>query len=231
MKIITCYAIAFLSVIQVTNSFGQDDKAQIKESIKDEYTSTLDKKSKDVLDASKESLNKKVSVKGADETSSKLEKLSKKGLCGQGGQCLYFNNMFLGPKKVLTLDVNNTLMMSPASSKVAEQMWGITKQANGYYRIYNAAKPGMCLDSNPSRPDVRPCGNYSGQFWKFTDQNGWLRISNMYQKTGRVLDTYNGVGNRVFFESKAKNTSGSHWKMTEGALADLKSISGRRLTK
>lgn len=134
--------------------------------------------------------------------------------CGEDLRCWYISNKFLGKNKVLTLDSNNTLMMQEADYTNPRQMWEIVKDNNGYFRLHSAAHgTSKCIDSDKNRPDLRNCGNYSGQYWKLTDQGDWLRISNMYQKEDRVLDTYNAPGNRVFFESKSRNTSGTFWKI------------------
>lgn len=115
--------------------------------------------------------------------------------------------------KVLTLDGQNRLMMA-VDTQSDRQKWHLVREGSSY-RIYNKALgEGKAMDSDTKTPHMANKGNYSGQFWYFTEQGGWYRLSNSYQGINKVLDTYNATNNYVFFENKAKNTSGTYWRKT-----------------
>jgi len=119
--------------------------------------------------------------------------------------------------KVMTLDGSNRLVMAPKSTSNDRQKWQIIPDKNNYYRLYNKALgEGMAVDSDTKKPHMAKKGNYSGQYWLLTSvPGGWYKLSNMYQGVNKVLDTYNSSGNHLFFESKAKNTSGTFWRKTQ----------------
>jgi len=133
---------------------------------------------------------------------------------GKNAKPTYYSltNMFLEKSgKVLTLDSHNRLMMA-ADTRSDRQQWHLVQEGSSY-RIYNKALgEGKAMDSDTQKPHMANKGNYSGQFWYFTAQGGWYRLSNSYQGINKVLDTYNATNNYVFFENKAKNTSGTYWK-------------------
>ncbi|WP_166263262.1 RICIN domain-containing protein [Marinobacter caseinilyticus] len=132
----------------------------------------------------------------------------------------FISNSFLGDNKVLTLDSSNRLMMATKDKMNPRQQWHVVEGNNGYIHLWNQALGEVLrVDSDTTKPHMAKSGNYSGQFWALEDaRNGWVRISNAYQGRDKVLDTYNGTGNYVFFEAKAKNTSGTFWKVVQDSV-------------
>lgn len=133
-------------------------------------------------------------------------------------QGTYLYNSFLGKDKVLTLDGSNRLMMAAVDREHdnTRQQWRLQQQSNGTYRIWSMALgEGMNIDSDTAKPHMAKMGNYSGQFWTLDpSSNGWYRLYNSYQGPAKVLDTYNGPGNYLFFEARTRNTSGTFWQMS-----------------
>lgn len=89
---------------------------------------------------------------------------------------------------------------------------------NMYYRLTNSfLGESRALDTysnGGNKPFMATTGNYSGQYWKFTDLgNGYYRLTNMFLGEERALDTYSGTENKPFM-GKTGNYSGQYWKLT-----------------
>lgn len=74
---------------------------------------------------------------------------------------------------------------------VSGQNWRFVPAGNGSYRLMTEFRgPDMCLDINPptNRPELRTCGNYSGQFWRVVDDGAWVRLTTEFRGPGMCLD-------------------------------------------
>lgn len=130
-----------------------------------------------------------------------------------GGQYM-LTNAFLKDEKVLSLDSQGRLYMESRNPNNTKQRWMFSQGPNGTFYMHNldlgATK---AVDSDSKRPNIKDKGNYTGQYWRYTQEGEYFRISNAYQGLNRVLDTENAPGNYVFFEAKTRNTSGTKWKL------------------
>lgn len=131
---------------------------------------------------------------------------------------VYLTNRFLQSSgKVLTLDDNDKLHMAPRDPNDSNprQHWHITEpDQNGDQRIFSRARgSNQSIDSDTKGPVMSGTGRFTGQAWRPQAMGGgWFRLANYYQGPERVLDTYNATGNYLFFEDRARNTSGTHWR-------------------
>jgi hypothetical protein len=74
---------------------------------------------------------------------------------------------------------------------VTGQRWRLLPAENGSYRLTTEFRgPGMCLDINPptNRPELRACGNYSGQFWQIVRSGNWMRLTTTFRGPDMCLD-------------------------------------------
>lgn len=124
------------------------------------------------------------------------------------------SNSYLKEDMVLTSGDNGTLQMAKRDSG-QKQLWMFKNLGNGYYRITNASLgDGMSIDSDAKAPNIRPTGNYTGQFWKLIPTgNGYYRLSNMYQTNAKSLDTSGNPPHDPFLGGTG-NYSGQFWKLT-----------------
>jgi hypothetical protein len=57
-------------------------------------------------------------------------------------------------------------------------------------------------------------GNYSGQYWKFTNLGGgYYRLTTQWQGTGKSLDVVNDGVNDKLILAETGNYSGQHWRI------------------
>lgn len=129
----------------------------------------------------------------------------------------YFSNSWLKDDVVLTVDDQMRLKMAPKSRDNPRQRWNIVAAHDGYVRIYNRAfGTKLAMDSSKDKrtPKMAGAGDYSGQYWAFTQHGEWFRISSQYSGTGKVLDTLNSENNHLFFKDANIKQSGSFWKQT-----------------
>ena len=112
---------------------------------------------------------------------------------------------------------------------VTGQLWKLTREANGYYRLTTkfVEPDGRCFESN--RPTGNPamggaafmdrCQNVSGQLWKLTPEaNGYYRMTSMFvEPEGRCLESNKPAGNASMggraFMDRCQNVSGQLWKL------------------
>ncbi|MGL4289450.1 MAG: RICIN domain-containing protein [Phreatobacter sp.] len=78
-----------------------------------------------------------------------------------------------------------------AKQNVSGQNWRFIPAENGSYRLtteFRGAR--MCLDINPptNRPELRNCGNYSGQLWQVVPAGQWVRLTTSFRGPGLCLD-------------------------------------------
>jgi len=74
---------------------------------------------------------------------------------------------------------------------VSGQNWRFTPAGNGSWRLTTEFRGAqMCLDINPptNRPELRPCGNYTGQFWQLVPAGNWVRLTTAFRGPGMCLD-------------------------------------------
>lgn len=74
---------------------------------------------------------------------------------------------------------------------VTGQYWYFVPARNGTYRLKNEFNgPRMCLDINPptNRPEMRACGNFSGQFWRIARAGNWMRLTTEFRGPNMCLD-------------------------------------------
>ncbi|MGQ3356188.1 MAG: RICIN domain-containing protein [Phreatobacter sp.] len=74
---------------------------------------------------------------------------------------------------------------------VSGQNWRFIPTGDGSWRLtteFRGAR--MCLDINPptNRPELRPCGNFTGQFWQIVPAGNWVRLTTTFRGPGTCLD-------------------------------------------
>jgi hypothetical protein len=89
-----------------------------------------------------------------------------------------------------------------------------------YYRLTNSyLGPNQSLDVNPDgsrRLRMAPTGNYSGQFWKFTNLgSGKYGLRTQYLGDGYSLDIVNDGTNNTPWLADSGRYSGQHWSLTD----------------
>ena len=75
--------------------------------------------------------------------------------------------------------------------KATGQNWRFVPAGNGSYRLTTEFRgPGMCLDINPptNRPELRACGDFTGQFWQMVAAGNWVRLTTTFRGPGMCLD-------------------------------------------
>ncbi len=87
-----------------------------------------------------------------------------------------------------------------------------------YYRLTNTyLGEAYSLDTTrdaPNAPVMAKSGDYAGQYWLFTPQDGCYRLTNMYLGADRSLDTYSDGENAPFL-GKSGPESGQRWHVTD----------------
>jgi len=74
---------------------------------------------------------------------------------------------------------------------VSGQNWRFIPTGDGSWRLTTEFRGSrMCLDINPptNRPELRPCGNYTGQFWQIVREGGWVRFTTTFRGPDMCLD-------------------------------------------
>lgn len=95
------------------------------------------------------------------------------------------------PMDVFNGGPRNNQVRLDRNQNVSGQNWRFVRARNGSYRLTTEFRgPGMCLDINPptNRPELRPCGNYSGQFWHIEPEGNWVRLTTAFRGPGMCLD-------------------------------------------
>lgn len=123
-------------------------------------------------------------------------------------------NSFLKEGKVLSLDDKDQLFMEAADANSHRQLWYFTQGWSGSFYMHNLdLGDSKAVDSDNVGPQIKDKGKYTGQYWHFTRDGNWFRISNNYQSSNRVLDTANAPGNYLLFEDRARGTLGTFWQL------------------
>lgn len=74
---------------------------------------------------------------------------------------------------------------------VTGQLWLFEETTDGYFRLTTKFRGrSMCLDINPpnNRAELRPCGNFTGQYWQIEPDKSWFRLSTAFRGPDMCLD-------------------------------------------
>ena len=74
---------------------------------------------------------------------------------------------------------------------VSGQNWRFMPTGDGSYRLTTEFRgPKMCLDINPptNRPELRACGNFTGQFWQVVRSGDGVRLTTAFRGPRMCLD-------------------------------------------
>ena len=74
---------------------------------------------------------------------------------------------------------------------VSGQNWRFAPTGDGSFRLTTEFRgPRMCLDINPptNRAELRPCGNYTGQFWQIVRSGDSVRLTTAFRGPRMCLD-------------------------------------------
>jgi len=99
---------------------------------------------------------------------------------GTGSPLDVFNG---GPK-------NNQVHLAD-DQNVTGQFWRFTPAGDGYFRLSSKFRgPDMCLDIAPetNKPELRACGDYSGQYWRLRRDNQFYRLTTQFRGPDMCLD-------------------------------------------
>src|SRR5262245_18309775 len=95
------------------------------------------------------------------------------------------------PMDVINGEPQNNQARLDREQDVTGQNWNFVPTENGSYRLTTQFRgPDMCLDINPptNRPELRPCGNFTGQFWQIVPAGNWVRLTTTFRGPGMCLD-------------------------------------------
>jgi len=112
---------------------------------------------------------------------------------------------------------------------VSGQLWKLTREANGYYRLTTmfVEPEGLCFESNKPGHNMSMggaafmdrCQNVSGQLWRLTrEANGYYRLTSMFvEPEDRCLESNRPGGNAAMggaaFMDRCQNVSGQLWRL------------------
>jgi len=99
---------------------------------------------------------------------------------------------------------------------VSGQNWRFVPAGDGSYRLSTEFRgPNMCLDVEPStnRPELRRCGNFTGQFWQVVRAGNWVRLKTTFRGPNMCLDI-DPDSNQPEFRP-CGNFTGQFWKLTQ----------------
>jgi len=108
---------------------------------------------------------------------------------------------------------NNQVHLAP-DQNVSGQNWRFVPAGNGTYRLKTEFRgPGMCLDINPptNRPELRACGNFTGQFWHIRPAGNWVKLTTTFRGPGMCLDI-DPASNQPELR-RCGNFSGQFWRL------------------
>ena len=74
---------------------------------------------------------------------------------------------------------------------VSGQNWRFVPAGDGSFRLSTEFRgPRMCLDINPptNRPELRTCGNFTGQFWQVVPSGEGVRLTTAFRGPRMCLD-------------------------------------------
>jgi hypothetical protein len=74
---------------------------------------------------------------------------------------------------------------------VSGQHWQFEPIGKDSYRLRTEfAGPGMCLEINSStnRPELRDCGDFTGQFWQIRQSDEWMVLTTTFGGSNMCLD-------------------------------------------
>jgi hypothetical protein len=95
------------------------------------------------------------------------------------------------PMDVFNGGAKNNQARLDNNQDVTGQYWRFVPAENGSYRLTTKFRgPNMCLDINPptNRPELRACGNYTGQFWQLRPDGKWTRLTTTFRGANMCLD-------------------------------------------
>jgi hypothetical protein len=95
------------------------------------------------------------------------------------------------PMDVFNGGPSNNQARLDKDQNVTGQNWRFVAAENGSYRLTTEFRgPGMCLDINPptNRPELRACGNFTGQFWQIVPAGNWVRLTTTFRGPNTCLD-------------------------------------------
>lgn len=114
--------------------------------------------------------------------------------------------------------------------RVSGQLWKAVPLGNGYYKLNSMflEQENKCLEGGKPAPGqhlngaarMDPCGNFSGQMWRFMRQaNGYYKITNMFlEGEGRCLESSTPIATGDPLRGAARmdpcgDYSGQYWKL------------------
>lgn len=95
------------------------------------------------------------------------------------------------PLDVFNGGTRNNQARLDRSQNVTGQFWRFVPAGDGSYRLQSQFRgPSMCLDINPptNRPELRACGDFSGQSWQIVPEGEWVRLTTSFRGRGMCLD-------------------------------------------
>lgn len=118
------------------------------------------------------------------------------------------------PMDVFNGGPNNNQTRLDNDQNVTGQHWHFVPAQNGSYRLQTEFRgSSMCLDVNPStnRPELRNCGNFSGQFWHVSADGNWVRLTTDFRGPDMCLDIDPNSNQPEL--RHCGNFTGQHWTL------------------
>jgi hypothetical protein len=97
---------------------------------------------------------------------------------------------------------------------VSGQHWQFEPIGKDSYRLRTEfAGPGMCLEINSStnRPELRDCGDFTGQFWQITQSGEWVVLTTAFGGRDMCLDIDRGSNQPELL--RCGDYSGQSWRL------------------